>query len=99
MITMESRLADLERQEQERRWRDRLDDEFKLRVDQRLEAASAELRAAIATLAVISKQLDQWATIRKTLAWVGSGLLAAGSALGWGIHEIFPNGFWGSHGT
>ena len=73
--------------------------EFRYRTDVRLENASRELKNAATTLATIVSQLEQWATIRKTLAWVGSCVLALGTFFGWVIHEIWPNGFWGGHGS
>lgn len=74
-------------------------DEFMLRTDKRLEEIIASQEEAAKSHAETTKQLDEWRTIRKTLAWVGAGIMSFGGMIGWWLHYMWPGVFGtGGHG-
>lgn len=58
--------------------RDKANDEFMLRTDERLDKLVA--------------QSDEWSGVRKTLTVLVSGLVIIGGFIGWVFHEFFPHG-------
>lgn len=58
-------------------------------LEQSVDELKEQQKFLVAAVNKANFKLDEWATIRRTLGWVGSGLLAIGSAFGWLFHEFW----------